>query len=157
MKRSAAAFCALMLAACHRTSPAAQDAIIHGNVLVIGTAFEQRLVLVTRTGRRTLHAAPADSAALVRVAGPDIELSVRALDAGGALAVHAFTVQTVSGNPVVDGVLRGEPDRLSIETATGLIALGNPPPALRGMIGARVWIQGPLDHGPNAYGVIVPR
>jgi len=38
----------------------------------------------------------------------------------------------------------------------GRIPLGNPPAALRNMIGARVWIGGPLDSGPNVYGLITP-
>jgi hypothetical protein len=150
--------CAVIIAACHRAAPApAQETIVRGNVLVTGTGFEQHLVLVTPAGQRVLHATPTDSAALVRVAGPGIELSVHAFDEAAALTVRRFSVQAVSGKPVVDGVLRGDADHLSIDTANGLIALGNPPPALRGMIGARVWIEGPLDRGPNAYGVIVPR
>jgi hypothetical protein len=161
MRRPAAAATvyALALIACHRSgpTPAAQETVVRGSVLVTGTGFEQHLLLATRAGRRVLHATPGDSAALVRVAGPNVELSVRGRDEGNTFRVHGFTVEAVSASPVVDGVLRGDADHLSVETAKGVVTLGNPPPALRGMIGARVWIQGPLDRGPNAYGVIVPR
>jgi len=36
------------------------------------------------------------------------------------------------------------------------LPLGNPPAGLRALIGARVWIGGSLNTGPNTYGVIVP-
>ena len=70
--------------------------------------------------------------------------------------VEHFTALNVAGSPVVDGVLRSDGGRLALETTRGAILLGNPPSALRGMIGARIWIGGPLDTGPNTYGVIVP-
>jgi hypothetical protein len=34
------------------------------------------------------------------------------------------------------------------------VRLGNPPAALRDLVGARVWITGPTETGPNPYGVI---
>ena len=70
--------------------------------------------------------------------------------------VESFTAAYVAGSPVIDGFVRKEGDRLVLETTHGTTPLGNPPTALRGMIGARVWIGGPLDKGPNTYGVIVP-
>jgi len=70
--------------------------------------------------------------------------------------VERFTAVNVAGSPVVDGFLRKDGERLVLETTHGSIRLGNPPVALQGMIGARIWIGGPLDKGPNSYGVIVP-
>lgn len=147
----------LTVGACHRARPTPADTterIVHGTVSVQGTGFEQQLVLNAGTGPLRLHASPADSAALVRVAG--LELSVHGVDETGGLRVKSFTVVSVNGSPVVDGVLHIDGDRVYIETSNGRRPLGNPPSALRRMDGARVWIQGPLDTGPNQYGIIVP-
>lgn len=148
----------IMLAACHRARPDSPGGItgriVHGTVSVQGTGFEQQLVLNSGNGPLRLHASAVDSAALVRVAG--LELSVHGVDDGGALRVTSFTVVSVNGSPVVDGVLHVDGDRVTIDTPAGRRTLGNPPSALRRMDGARVWIQGPLDTGPNQYGIIVP-
>jgi hypothetical protein len=63
---------------------------------------------------------------------------------------------TVSGAPVIDGVVREDEGKLSIETPEGRVALGNPPARLRNLVGARIWIGGPLATGPNQFGVIAP-
>jgi hypothetical protein len=137
------------------TSPAtiAADSL-SGIVSITGTAFEQRVVL--RTGDRftSLAAATSDSAALSRMGG--VEVLVFGKQTPTLFRVDHFTALSVAGSPVADGVLRNAGGRVVLETARGPIPLGNPPTALRGMIGARVWIGGPLDTGPNTYGVIVP-
>jgi hypothetical protein len=86
----------------------------------------------------------------------DIEVLVTGKRAGKRFQVERFRALSVSGSPVVDGVLRSEGGQLMLETSNGRIRLGNPPDALRNMIAARVWIGGPLDKGPNVYGVIAP-
>jgi hypothetical protein len=150
---------ALAIGACHHAhasgdSLATVGRIVHGQMSVTGTSFEQQLVLQTAGGPLRLHATPADSADLVRVQGA--ELSVRGVDESGALSVSRFTVVRVGNDSVVDGTLRRDGDRLVLDTDAGPRTLGNPPSALRTMVGARVWVQGPLDRGPNAYGVIRP-
>lgn len=131
------------------------ERITHGVVSVTGTGFEQQIVLITGNRPVRLIASKADSAALVRVAGT--EISARGVDAPhGALRLERFTVISVAGQPVVDGVIGGTPDRLELQTARGSVPLGNPPQALRKLIGARVWIGGSLETGPNQFGVIVP-
>ncbi|HEX3865563.1 MAG TPA: hypothetical protein VHV78_02385 [Gemmatimonadaceae bacterium] len=135
-------------------APAAAETL-HGTISVTGTGFEQTLILRTAAGSRRLTASAADSAALVRVAG-NLELSVQAIDEGRVLRVTRFTVVSLKGIPLVDGVVRADGDRLFLETGDGRLPLGNPPHGLRNLIGARVWLQGPLDRGPNSYGVIVP-
>jgi hypothetical protein len=131
------------------------ERITHGIVSVTGTAFEQRIILKTGSGPVRLLATAADSAALVRVAGT--EISARGEEAPrGALRLERFTVISVDGLPVVDGVLRGTPAHLVIATQKGELPLGNPPDSLRHLVGARVWIGGPLDAGPNQFGVIAP-
>jgi hypothetical protein len=148
----------LMVAtACHhapRTSAAIEPDSLRGIVSVTGTAFEQRLVLRAGNNATPLSASPSDSAALARMGG--VEVLVIGTRSPNFFRVEHFTALNVAGSPVVDGVLRNDSGRLALETTRGTILLGNPPTALRNMIGARIWIGGPLDRGPNSYGVIVP-
>ena len=143
---------------CHHASRTASAAIepdsLAGIVSVTGTAFEQHLIL--RSGDRvtSLSAATSDSAALSRLGG--VEVVVIGRRSPNLFQVERFTAVNVAGSAVVDGFVRNDGGRLVLETTNGPIQLGNPPTALRGMIGARIWIGGPLDTGPNNYGVIVP-
>lgn len=143
---------------CHhapRTStPAIEPDSLAGVVSVTGTAFEQRLVLRSGDRATPLSAGAADSAALSRMGG--VEVLVIGKRTPSVFRIERFVALNVAGSPVVDGFVRYDGGRLALETRNGRIPLGNPPVTLRGMIGARVWISGPLDTGPNSYGVIVP-
>ena len=135
-------------------SVAAPDSL-KGVVSVTGTGFEQRLVLRSQGDNVTsLSAAAADSAALSRLGG--VEVLAIGQRNGNQFRVERFTALSVAGSPVVDGVLRDDGGTLMLETTQGRVALGNPPAALRRLVAARVWIGGPLDRGPNTYGVISP-
>lgn len=145
---------------CHRRSaagaalPAAPDSLT-GVVAIVGTTLEQRIVLRPRESTVALAAPSAvDSAALSRIGGA--EITVHGRSEAGTFRVAGFTVVRVAGTPVVDGVITRDGDHLVLATATRRIRLGNPPAAFQGMIGARVWVGGPLDTGPNSYGVIRP-
>lgn len=131
----------------------ASDSIV-GIVSIVGTTFEQRVVLRTRNQTVTLVASSPDSAALSHVGGT--EIMVRGHSDSGMFRVENFVVVRVDGAPVFDGVLTRDGERLALETATGRVLLGNPPTAFRVMFGARVWVGGPLDTGPNTFGIIVP-
>ena len=135
------------------SAPAARDSLT-GIVAVTGTSFEKRLVL--RSGQRstTLSASASDSASLTRVSGTEVR--VRGQANSDAFLVSSFTVVSVDTRPVVDGVLRNDGAKVLLETAHGRMSLGNPPAALRALAGARVWVGGPLDVGPNVYGIITP-
>ncbi len=151
----------VLVAACHQApdnqvAATTTERIVHGTISVTGTSFEQQIMLDTGHGSIRLRpSSAADSSALTRLGG--IEVSVRGTDDAGRLRVKSFTAQRVGGKPVVDGYVRAEGNRIYLETGNGNRTLGNPPAALRGMIGARIWIGGSLERGPNEYGVIVPR
>jgi len=155
-----ALLCALVTgAACHHRGgakvapPAAPDSL-RGLVSVTGASLEQRLVLRSGALAVYLSGSPADSAALVRLSGA--EVVVRGKADGTMLHVVEFTVVGVDAAPALDGVLRNDGTGLVIETRQGRVTLGNPPPALRALVGARVWITGAPATGPLVYGVIVP-
>ncbi|MEP6495245.1 MAG: hypothetical protein ABJF01_21340 [bacterium] len=134
-------------------SEVAADSVV-GIVAVTGASFEQRLILRTDRGFARLWTNAADSAALSRLGG--VEVVARGQANASGLSVVRFTVRRVDNQPVVDGILRRDGEQMLLETAAGRIPLGNPPAALREMAGARVWIGGPLDRGPNVYGIIMP-
>jgi len=150
--------CVAIATGCHQpahTSPAAivPDSL-KGIVSITGTSFEQRLVLRSGNSVASLSAVTPESIALARVGGVEVLVIGRATPT--VFEVDHFTALSVAGSPVVDGILRNDDGRLVLETAGSRLPLGNPPTALRGMVGARVWIGGPLDKGPNSYGVIAP-
>jgi hypothetical protein len=140
--------------AARNSSAASAPDSLTGTLSITGTSFEQQLVLRSGDTATYLSAAAADSAALSRMGG--IEVVVEGKRSGKAFRVDRFAALRVDGAPVVDGVIRSDGARLVLETSQGRITLGNPPDALRSMVGARVWIGGPLDKGPNSYGLIVP-
>ena len=150
----------LMAAAlgCHHPAPKPSVAIetdsLTGIVSITGTAFEQQIVLRSGNTATTLSAAAPDSAALSRLGG--VEVLVVGRRDGNRFRVEHLTALSVAGSSVVDGIVRSYGDRLVVETARGPLPLGNPPAALRALNGARVWVGGPLNTGPNTYGVIVP-
>lgn len=155
--RSRASTRARNSAADRATLAATVDSLV-GVVSVTGTSFERHLMLRgghgTRPDATTLTAAPTDSIAISRLGG--VEILVRGRREGSVFRVATFEALRVDGAPVTDGVLVRDGTRLALWGARGRITLGNPPAAFLRMIGARVWVSGPLDTGPNAYGVIVP-
>ena len=121
-----------------------------------GDDFEQQLVLqAPNRNTRLVPANAVDSAALVRLGG--VEIEARGAMDGNTLRVSSFLALSVDGKPVVDGIVRVAGRGVALETSNGRVDLGNPPTALLQMNGARVWVSGPIDKGPNSYGVIVPR
>jgi hypothetical protein len=147
-----------MALGCHHPAPKPSVAIgadsLTGIVSITGTSFERQLVLRAGSTATFLSAAAPDSAALSRLGG--VEVLVVGRKAGNHFRVEHFTALRVAGSPVVDGIVRNYGDRVIVETTRGPLPLGNPPSGLRALNGARVWIGGPLDKGPNTYGVIVP-
>lgn len=143
---------------CHRAVRTDPEAVapdsLRGIVSITGTSFEQSVILRTNTGTIALGVSAADSAALTRMGG--IDVMVLGIRDHNRFQTTSFRAMTVSGAPVVDGIVRDDNGKLSIETADGRIALGNPPAPLRNLVGARVWIGGPLATGPNQFGLIAP-
>lgn len=69
--------------------------------------------------------------------------------------VRAFTVRAVDGTPAHDGVLAREGAGYVLVTRDGARRpLPYLSPALRGQVGARIYLAGPLSAAPATYGVI---
>jgi len=131
-----------------------QERIIHGMVALSGPGDAHQLTLRTGNGLVHLLSTRADSLALERVDGA--EIAARGIEDHGALRLERFTVVSVDGEPVIDGKVRADGPRFVLETPNGRVRLGNPPSAFKTLVGARVWVAGKVDTGPNRYGVIVP-
>lgn len=133
--------------------PVASTDSLTGVVSVTGTSFEQHLTLRSDSAVRELEATSDDSAALSRLGGTEVVVYGTE---GRRFRLSTFMVKSVSGAAVVDGVLLRDGARYVLRTRDGTRMLGNPPTAFDSLVGGRIWVGGPLDTGPNSYGVIVP-
>ncbi|HET6763323.1 MAG TPA: hypothetical protein VFH27_06615, partial [Longimicrobiaceae bacterium] len=77
--------------------------------------------------------------------------------AGSTFDVQRVEVRASGGVPALDGVLerRGGADVLVTHDGRAH-AIPHLPDGLRGMVGARVWLAGPLDRPPDSFGIIAP-
>jgi hypothetical protein len=125
---------------------------VRGVVRVVGSSPFRQVVVSPSGGDAPVTLVGPDTATLRKAAG--LEVVVRGSRTDGELRVTSFAVRSADGQPAVDGVLVRDGDGLALETAAGRVRLGNPPAALRDLVGARVWVAGPLDTGPNPFGVL---
>ena len=125
---------------------------VRGVVRVVGSSPLRQVVVHPTGGAAPVTLVGPDTATLRKAAG--LEVVVRGARTGGELRVASFAVRSADGRPAVDGVLVRDGDALALDTAGGRVRLGNPPAALRDLVGARVWVAGPLDTGPNPFGVL---
>lgn len=145
--------------ACHTTragstadpARAVQRDTIIGTIQIVGSdPFPHTVIL------------PANSGVSLRLVGPPTLQRVNGLGvqivgqlAGDQFTVKSFTVLSANGQQATDGRLVKDGDTLSIVTEDGQRhALVNPSPNLRARVGQRVWVSGPLDRQPIAYGFI---
>lgn len=69
--------------------------------------------------------------------------------------MERFEVRRVDGVPAVDGILVAVGDVAYLRVAGGAeLRIAHLPSALRGEVGARVWLSGRLDGDIEAFGVI---
>ncbi|HEX7089976.1 MAG TPA: hypothetical protein VF192_07555 [Longimicrobiales bacterium] len=168
---AAAALAAMAAFACNGGRPAGEPRgasraataadTLRGIVAVVGAEPLGRVVLRPAGGGAEVELVGPQREALARVAGAEVVAVGRPTSGttpGPALEAVSFTVTAVDGQPAVDGRLEREAGRLVLVTADGRrIPLVRPPAALEAWVGARVWVAGPLDREPQAFGMIEPR
>ena len=141
-------------------SAAAVDTL-RGTVAIVGADPLTRVVLRPAGGGADVELVGAQREALGRLAGAEVRVAgrqARGTASAPALEVASFAVTAVDGQPAVDGRLEREGGDLVLVTADGRrIRLVQPPAALQDWVGARVWVAGPLDREPQAFGLIEPR
>ncbi len=132
--------------------PMAADTLM-GTVRVVGADPATMVVLATADGRVTLRGDATDG--LRRVNG--LVVWVRGTARDDAMEVTGFRVREADGIPAADGILELDGDTAVLVTPDGARLRYTPvPTALRGRVGARVWIAGRAGGEPQAWGVIDP-
>ena len=136
-------------------SPSERDVTqLRGTITVVGNAPVTQVQLRAESGgNRTLTGPELPS--LRRIAGLEVVVSGFPSPAG-ELMVRDFTVLSADGQPALDGVLEHEGTTLYLRTASRRIPLGNPPSDFHSLVGARVWLTGSPERGPNSFGIIAP-
>lgn len=72
--------------------------------------------------------------------------------------VRHFFVRAADGQPAVDGVLNVQNGKFFLVAANGVRHdVPNLPTALRTEVGARIFLVGPLDRAPSAFGILADR
>ena len=126
---------------------------VRGIVSVAGS-FPMTSVVVRPAGARAVTVTGPLAAEIARADGADVW--VRGTRTAAGLEASAYVVRAVDGRPVADGVIAREGEGLVLVTGGGRRAIARPLEALRGMIGARVWLAGPLDGTIESYGILRP-
>jgi hypothetical protein len=139
----------------HQTGdgPMAADTV-RGIVEVAGAEPLTRVVLRTPDGDLPLTGEPSD--ALRRASGVEVWVAGRRAE-DGSLAVEAYRIRAVDGVAATDGVLELDGDAAVLVTHDGeRVRYAPAPPALRALVGQRVWIAGRAGGEPQAWGTLDP-
>lgn len=131
--------------------PAAQEDTVRGIVAEVGSVPVTSIV-VKPAGGRSVTLLGSLAREIGQAAGAEVWVSGHRTAEG--LHAMRYAVRSVDGQPAVDGTLAAEGDELFLVTASGRRRITRPPQALRGKIGARVWLVGSLDGGVTSYGVL---
>lgn len=137
-------------------APAAATAAPAGDSLrgILGVRGKDSLPdLILQTAADTLVLRSADIETLRRVIGFDVV--VRGNRAGASFDVTSFVVRALDGERATDGTLDVDHGVFFVRTADGArVNISTIPSPLRGEIGSRVYLVGPLDRMPSAFGII---
>lgn len=147
----------LIVPACHRAAATvsngsrAQADSLEGVVHVTGTdPLPQTTLAPDNGGRAVTLDGPAS---LRRLTG--LRIAAVGTLTGSHLSVARFTVLAANGVAATDGMLALDGDALVLVTTAGKrYVLVNPSPVLRANVGHRIWVSGPVDREPVAYGII---
>jgi hypothetical protein len=132
-------------------APAAAADTVRGTVEEVGS--EPGTWMVLRTAGGPVIRLNGERPLLRAVVG--LEVMVRGTPGAGGFAVREVHVRASNGVPAVDGVLdRREGGYVLVTKDRGTLPIPHLPEALRGMIGGRVWLAGPLDRPPDSSGVL---
>ncbi|MFN2566027.1 MAG: DUF5818 domain-containing protein [Gemmatimonadaceae bacterium] len=124
-----------------------------GTAAVVGAIPITRVVLRPASGRPITLTGPL-ATEIGAASGADVWVRGRRVD-DRTIEVTAYAVRTVDGQAALTGTLAADGGRLVLVTDDGRRhAIARPPPPLRELVGARVWITGDLATAISAYGVL---
>lgn len=164
------AFACLIACACSgsrssRPPVAAASDTARGVIGVVGNEPTAAITL-TPGGATTALVLRADAwqALLARLVGVELMVAGRATGETSLLAsprgnpvfrVDTFIVRAAHGVPAEDGILRRAGQGFVLDRGAGTaLPIGSLPTDLQSAVGARIYLAGPLDRAPVAYGVI---
>lgn len=139
-----------------RQEPFSVADTLRGTVAVVGADPGSLVTLRLQDPDAEVFLQGAELPALKRVQGAEVWIAGRKTGEQSFLVV-AFEVRSVDGVATVDGILTGIPGDLVLLTSDGRrLGVRQPGPELPNHTGARVWIAGPLEEAPVAWGIIRP-
>jgi hypothetical protein len=140
----------LLFAHAARAQPSAPADSLRGRVELIGS---EPVVLLTRTASSVVLTGGL-SPVVARVGRT--EVTVWGAAAGdGLFRVDRFVVRAANGEAAEDGELARDGSGFLLLTADGRrLVVPYLPAELRDRVGWRIWLAGPLDRPPVAFGVI---
>jgi hypothetical protein len=135
--------------------PAAGTDTVRGTIRVVGNAADEQVIVRPSGGGTAVTLLGSQSAALGRLSGVDAWISGKR-DGAKRMTVDRFLVRSVDGVPAIDGTLIARDGGYAIITTADHAEhpIVNPPAALKGRIGQRVWITGDPQATIAAFGVI---
>jgi hypothetical protein len=144
------------IATAERTAFSPRDTTVSGTVIPNTDGHKgATLVLLTADGT-TIGLSGDQAAALNAVINAQVEVD-GLLDEAAEIAVKRFVVLAVGGEPVSDGVLDLMDGSFVLHlTKGGDRPVLDPSAELQQNLGARIWIAGPDDGSPTAFGIITP-
>lgn len=150
----------------HRDPANAAADTLRGTIAIVGSEPATFVVLRPVGGGTEVALQGEDAIDLHRLAGVEVVVVGRGeetADRSGVptrpgaarFVVERFAVRAVDGVPAVDGILVERDDGIFLKLPDDeLRRITRPPAEFHAMIGARVWVAGPLDDGVAAYGII---
>lgn len=117
-------------------------------------ALDDDGALSLRIDDRLIRLVGGDAEPLRNVIGAEVEIrGTNDVDAG--FNVTQFAMRRVEGRPARDGYLEFNDDGYALRQLDGsYTALIDPPAELIEMVGHRVWVAGPSDARPEAFGLL---
>jgi hypothetical protein len=135
-------------------APSQRLATISGTVAPNSAGHKGTALMLVQDDGSTIGLTGDQALAMYSIVDDQVEVDGQ-LDETGEMFVQRFIVTAVGGQPVLDGVLDLTPDGWVIRlTRGGDRGVMDPTDDLQQHIGDRIWLAGPDDAAPTAFGVI---
>jgi hypothetical protein len=135
-------------------APPQHLATVSGKVAPNSAGYKGTALMLQQDDGSTIGLLGDQAAAMYSVVDDQVEVD-GLLDETGQMLVQRFIVMAVGGEAVLDGVLDLTPDGFIIRlTRGGDRGVIDPSDDLQQHIGDRIWLAGPDDAAPTAFGVI---
>jgi hypothetical protein len=136
------------------STPRATSDSVRGTVAVVGSHPMTQVVVRPAGGAPSVTIVGDGAAGLRSVSGADVVVH-GTMSGPREFRATSFTVRAVDGLAAADGILERAGDGYALRLRDGTRRpVVRPSPALVAYLGARVWVTGPADVEPQAFGLI---